>query len=232
MECPFIIKKIRDVIVACGASGKAVSYLRYPCMGNYEKCPYYIKEAHKRGLKVAEIRPTKEVKKEVMRPRKEPPPEIIEELKRYVVVERKHTKIEETKPHEISKPREEPALKYVDIACDEVAITHIIVSGTIKATKRNIYVNSFMEEVLTNSLNNVLAMATLRFKDSTFRVVASSGKTISVGGEVGDIKLCGEEAMNKLLEKSRSPAERAILYIIDVERLPKGVKEKIKPLIS
>ncbi len=42
MACPYA-KKIRGTIAYCSLINKKVSTLRYPCKGNYKRCPIYIR---------------------------------------------------------------------------------------------------------------------------------------------------------------------------------------------
>lgn len=200
MVCPYA-EQIKGTIAKCSLLNKKVSTMRYPCKGNYRRCPVYIRRVVQRELPkpVEEITPKQEAPPTPAPP---PTPRVKKPEAPAHRVEKQPIKVERPsdKPVEMVKPKPAPveSFKPSKALCDSL----ILASLTVSSKAEEIYrgpLNDLLDQLRSHLSDDTILLVVGDYDEYKIRLLFK-GKSARYSLEKGGQPICGDEA-EKLLEK-------------------------------
>ncbi len=214
MVCPYA-KQIRGSIAFCQLIRKKVSTLRYPCKGNYKRCPIYLRYGA-RAAAAPRPRPEEKPKAEA-KPSVEAVKPAEREEKPIVPV-----RVEEAKPEPV--PTTPPArgggpsvLRPSEALCDS-----LVLAGLTVAAKPLGIARGRLEDVVENA-RQYLDKESFVFilgDIAGYRMrILFAGNHATYSFEKAGMPICGGEA-EKVLEKVKGEEFNGIYYRVKLEDVP------------
>ncbi len=201
MACPYA-KYIKGTIAYCTLLDKKVSTLRYPCKGNYRRCPIYVRRAGRAP------RPRQEqaARREAEAQAREAP-----------------SRASQQAPAPAPAPRPAPAaaapgeVRPSEALCDSLVLASLIAGSRALATYRG-------------PLSGLLAEASRHVGEGGFLFIVGrvagyqvrllyAGKTATYAFEKDLQPVCGDDARG-LWERLRGENVDAVIYSVEWERVP------------
>ncbi len=214
MVCPYA-KQIRGSIAFCQLIRKKVSTLRYPCKGNYKRCPIYLRYGARAAAAPgprpeerprAEAKPPGEAVKPVEREERPTAPVKAEEAKR--------EQVSTAPPARGGKPG---VLRPSKALCDS-----LVLAGLTVAAKPLGIARGRLEDVVENA-RQYLDKESFVFilgDIAGYRMrILFAGNIATYSFEKAGMTICGGEA-EKVLEKVRGEEFNGIYYKVKLEDVP------------
>ena len=255
MVCPYA-KNIRGLVVYCEAARKKVSSLRYPCKGDYKKCPIYrraqraARREEKRAAKPEKPAPPRPVEAPVPREEKLPAPTPAPQppapgpapASPVPAVAGAPTAGEEAPVASTSggvvavaaaPPEETSIVGSGRAACDSlVAAELLIVAQYLRA--RTGPLRSLVEEIAGDSGKEgggVVLFFTGDVKGvGRVRGVAYGGRVTSFYFEKAGERYCGREAWEKAVGEAEAATIR--IYRVELDRVPDNIARVLRAEIG
>ncbi len=206
MACPYA-KNIRGTVAYCSLLGKKVSTLRFPCKGNYKRCPIYIRYSGRQRAPERRAKPQTPPPETVQtpQPRKETPaqaPQIEASTARTVAEER---------------PASTGNIKPSEVLCDSLILAALLASGTL-VDRYNGDFAGLLSTLNAKHAGGELIFIVGHLGSYSLRALYRSGKLV-YAFESNGVTICGADA-EKLLEDNINMPLDAILYKVEWENIP------------
>ncbi len=193
MACPYAAN-IKGAVAYCKILNKKVSTLKYPCKGNYKRCPVYIRRP-------IEIKPVQKIQEEV-KPEESIEKPVIEEKPKVTPVVQKP--VAQPTPSEVKTVNRNIKWKPGKAICDTLLLTLLVtVSETIGIVKGSY--RDLEEKLLEVGTNGSFVFIVGNIDAFKVKFTYSSKLVFSLMAERDGNQLCGEDALKEIepLEKRR-----------------------------
>ncbi len=212
MACPHA-KYIKGTIAYCSLVNKKVSTLRYPCKGNYRRCPIYVRYARARPAPAPRPAPA-QAQREQEPPQARPPAR-----QEPVEAPRVQEPARPSAPAPAPTPPLEAGGEFVpsEALCDSLVLASLIASATSVGVYRG-PLRGVVEEARRHLSGEGFLFVVGRVGGYQFRAIYS-GKVFKYTFEEAGKPLCGEDA-EKLLRELGDAALDAVIYRVSWESIP------------
>ncbi len=235
MACPYA-KSIRGLVVYCAAINKKVSSLRYPCKGDYTRCPIYRRAIRAKARAEATRKPEKAEKPVVVVERAEAAPRAEQPVAPAgpataapVAAATENTASTGTGAGPVEAEETEGVVVGDGrAACDSLVVAELLISSQYIRAK-NGSPKEIIEEVVVESReaeNPLFFTGDIRGV-GRLRGLAFKGRVTSLYLEKAGEKHCGGDAWSEIVSATGSRAVVRI-YVVEPDKLPDNIARVIR----
>ncbi len=219
MACPYA-KYIKGAVAFCTLLNKKVSTMRYPCKGNYRRCPVYLRRGQRQA---PPARPREEAAPQPpARPAPETPQQPAQQAR-----PPEPARVEEPAPAPAPRPAQSPgsvgaarppsALRPSEALCDSLVLASLLAASEGVGKYVGPLIDLFPEAgKYTGGEGFVFAVG--RVAGYSIRILYA-GRVATYAFEKDLQPICGDEA-EALLKKLLNEKVDAIVYRVDWDRVP------------
>ncbi len=230
MACPYA-EQIKGTIAKCSLLNKKVSTMRYPCKGNYRRCPVYIRRGGQREVpKPVEATTPKQESHPTPTPL--PTPRVEKTEAPAPRVDKQPLKVERPseEPVEMIKPKETPTVSFKPSKslCDSLILASLTVSSKAEGIYRG-PLNGLLDQLRNHLADDTILLVVGDYDEYKMRLLFK-GKTARYSLEKGGQPICGDEA-EKLLEKLGLEKKLdGVIYSVKLSDIPLWKDQILKEL--
>lgn len=220
MACPYA-EQIKGTIAKCSLLNKKVSTMRYPCKGNYRRCPVYIRRGVQRELPkpVEETTPKQEAPPTPAPP---PTPRVKKPEAPAPRVEKQPVKVERPseKPVEMVKPKPAPveSFKPSKALCDSLILASLTVSSKAEGIYRG-PLNDLLDQLRSHLSDDTILLVVGDYDEYKIRLLFK-GKSARYSLEKGGQPICGDEARELLEKLGLEKKLDGVIYSVKLSDIP------------
>ncbi len=204
MVCPYA-SRIKGAVAYCTILNKKVSTLRYPCKGNYKRCPIYARRPVKIEKEEKVATPSIAEEKPVAipaQPRQQPTIETVPETSKAVAKE-------ESIPE---RPQLRIKLYPGGNICDSILLALLVSVAEAIGVFKGKY-NELEEKLLSIGTNGAFVFAAGKADEYRIRFAYSRNTIFSIMVEVDGTQKCGNEAIEIITPLDRKDFD-LVLYSV------------------
>lgn len=215
MACPYA-EQIKGTIAKCSLLNRKVSTMRYPCKGNYRRCPVYIRRAAQRET-VREALPEQPAKPKVEERPPAPVAPSIQEERESPRVEERVEKVEARREAEVTRPVAN-VFKPSKALCDSLVLASLTVSSKAEGIYRG-PLSGLVNELKNRLTDDIILFVVGDYRDYKIRLLFKGG-TARYSLEKGGNPICGDDAEKILEEIGLNEKLDGVIYSVKLSDIP------------